>query len=223
MTKKSDVTLAWWYGPDTLPRNDGRPVAVGVTHEVQGEIELCKNGLHGSINPLDALKYGRGTFWRTKHSGNVVHGDDKLASSSRTYLKRVTDTDDVLRHFARLCALDVIHLWDAPDVVVRYLRTGDESIRAAAMAAARAAAGDASWESARTAEESAAWDAAWAAAEAAGAASCWAAEDAACGAARAAATRDAAGDASWESARVATRDAQSKRLHRMLIQAAKEQ
>ena len=216
------MTLAWWYGPDTLPRNDGRPVAVGVTHEVQGEIELCKNGLHGSINPLDALRYGSGTFWRTKHSGNVVHGDDKLASSSRTYLKRVTDTDDVLRHFARLCALDVIHLWDAPDVVVRYLRTGDESIRAAAMAAARAAAGDASWESARTAE-AAAWDAAWAAAEAAGDASCWAAEDAACGAARAAATRDAAGDASWESARVATRDAQSKRLHRMLTQAAKEQ
>ena len=48
---------------------------------------------------------------------------------------------EVLGSFARKCALDVAHLWDAPPVVKRYLRTGDKSIRAVA----RDAAMDAAW------------------------------------------------------------------------------
>ena len=50
-------------------------------------------------------------------------------------IKRI-DARGIFYSFARQCALDVIHLWDAPDVVRRYLETGDESIRAAARAAA---------------------------------------------------------------------------------------
>ena len=40
------------------------------------------------------------------------------------------------REFARWCALQVIHLWDCPEIVRLYLETGDESIRAAAWVAA---------------------------------------------------------------------------------------
>ena len=78
------------------------------------------------------------------------------------------DATEPLRSFARQCALDVIHLWDAPAVVRQYLETGDESLRDAARYAARAAAWDAArdaaWDAARDAAWAAAWDAARAAA-----------------------------------------------------------
>ena len=54
----------------------------------------------------------------------------------------------MLRKFARLCALDVIDCWDAPDVVIEYLKTGDEFIRNAARDAVWAAS-DAAWKKQR--------------------------------------------------------------------------
>jgi hypothetical protein len=78
--------------------------------------------------------------------GTIKKDSDKLVARQRTILWRI-DSTDVLRKFARQCALDVAHLWDMPPVVSQYLETGDESIRAAARAAAwdaaRAAASDA--------------------------------------------------------------------------------
>jgi len=127
---------------------------------------------------------------------DVVQGDDLVASSERTCIW-MYDATEVLRRFARLCALDVIDLWDAPDVVVRYLRTGDESLRDAARAAC-AAAGDAAGDSARDAC-AAAGNAAWDAARAAAWDAAWDAR----------AARAAAWDAAW--------DAQNRRLHRMLM------
>ena len=38
------------------------------------------------------------------------------------------DCTDVLREFARWCALQAAHLWNAPDMVLRYLETGDNSM-----------------------------------------------------------------------------------------------
>ena len=201
---------AWWLGPDTLPHGDGRRVCVGVTHKVEGEIKLCAKGLHASVSPLDALAYGTGLLYLVEMSGTIIEGDDKLVASERTYLGVVKNTDAVLRCFARLCALDVVHLWDAPDVVVRYLKTGDASLRDAADAASRAAA-----RAARAADLAAAWAAAWAAHRAAA--------DAASAAARAAALavewaaeRDAA-------ARDVARNRQSTRLYRMLMEEVKHE
>jgi hypothetical protein len=90
------------------------------------------------------------------------------------------------RAFARWCALQVVHLWNAPDVVVRYLKTGDESIRAAswdaAWVAARVTAWAAAWnaaeasaqEAAQAAAENTTWDATWAASWAAARNATWA-------------------------------------------------
>src|SRR5690606_13595763 len=105
--------------------------------------------------------------------------EDKLVARRRRIVRRVDLTDD-MRAFARRCALDVIRLWDAPDVVRRYLETGDESLRNAAWAAATdtmrdvataaawdiatAAAWDAARDAATEAARDAAWDAAWSAA-----------------------------------------------------------
>ena len=71
--------------------------------------------------------------------------------------------------FARQQALSVLHLWKAPEIVKQYLTMGQEELRAAAEAAARAgeAAAEVAVEAAARAGEAAAWAAAESAAEAA--------------------------------------------------------
>ena len=80
---------------------------------------------------------------------------DVTKSSKR--LIACLEATDLLRQFARSCALDVVHLWKPPAVVKEYLKTGNEALRDAAWAAADAASNTAS----------AAANAAWAAANAA--------------------------------------------------------
>ena len=199
-----ETILGWWFCDESrkLKYGDNRVATVGETHVADGEPELCKNGLHASVNALDACGYGRGaTAFRVELKGNIKAGADKVVAKSRTYLA-VIDAEPILRAFSRRVALDVIHLWDAPQVVREYLETGDESKKAAAWDAARAAAWDAAWDAARAAARAAASAAAWAAAwdaawDAARAAARDAARDAARAAARAAA-RDAAWDAAWD-------------------------
>jgi hypothetical protein len=130
------MTQAWHFVDKTLL--DGRPVpADGVTLKHEGPVVLCESGLHASALILDALCYAPGTtVCRVELSGTIFENEDKLAASERTILWRM-DAVDVLRAFARRCALDVIHLWDAPEVVRTYLETGDETLRVAARAVAR--------------------------------------------------------------------------------------
>ena len=182
--------LGWYFAANDrrLRYGDGRKIAVGETHEVDGKPALCQRGLHASQRVIDALDYAPGPIlYRVRLSGAIVHGDDKACATRRTYLAEI-DATEMLRAFARACALDVIHLWNAPEIVRRYLETGDETIRAAAWAAAWAAGA-----------EAAATAAAWAAWAAAGAA--WAAAG------------DAAGDA-W-AADADARSKQAARLERM--------
>ena len=108
---------------------------------------------------------------------------------------------DIMRLFARLCALDVIHLWDAPSLVRQYLETGDESLREKAGAASKAAAWDSSAGAAAwAASKAAAWnvskDAAWTASKAAAWAAAWTASKA----------------AAWTAAWAAARELQTKRF-----------
>jgi hypothetical protein len=173
-----------------------------------GDLKLCDNGLHGSKDPLDALGYAPGTIiCRTEHWGEVIEGYDKICSRYRKALW-LADASEVVKKFSKKCALDVIHLWDAPEVVVKYLKTGDERLRNAARAAARNAARATRATRAAWAAWNAAWDtrAAWAA---------WAARNAARATRATRAARDArdardAWDAAWKK--------QSNRLKRMLLE-----
>ena len=142
------MNLAYWFFGDTL--RDGSPVPPdGEWLEVTGPLIICEHGLHASLHPFDALKYAPGNnLALVEIDGDILSQDDKVCARRRRIIRRI-DATDMLRLFARQCALDVIHLWDAPPVVQQYLETGDETLRAAARAA---------------------WDAAWAA---------WAAGDAA--------------------------------------------
>jgi len=143
-----------------LGYGDGRPVSVGVPLVFDGHPVLCAHGIHASRRAIDALKYAESAIVARVHcEGEIVEGDDKLACTRLTPLA-IFDATDTLRHFARLCALDVIHLWDAPEIVRQYMETGEESIREAAQAAAWAAARDAAWYAARDAAGAAEWDAA---------------------------------------------------------------
>lgn len=163
----SDV-LAWHFVGDTL--RDGRPIPLaGVTLRHDAPLVLCESGLHASVRALDALDYAPGpTVCRVRCGGEIVTDQDKLVAAERTILWRA-DVTDLLREFARLCALDVAHLWDCPDVVRTYLTTGDESLRDAAWDTARNAAWDtaraAAWAATRygawNGARAAAWNGAW--------------------------------------------------------------
>ena len=141
------AVLAWHFTGDAL--RDGRAIpAVGETLRHDGVLVLCKSGLHASERMIDALQYAPGPrLHRVRCEGDIVSEQYKLVCRERTILWSHCVSDDLLRAFARSQALSVIHLWNAPEIVRLYLETGDESIRAAARDAARAAA----WAAARDA------------------------------------------------------------------------
>ena len=144
---------------------DGRPIPkIGEWLEHAGELVPCESGLHASEHPFDALSFAPGKWLHLVELGGTIvpHGSpaDKVVAQRRKIVKSV-DAEKLMWDFARRVALDVLPLWaDAPDVVKRFLETGDESIRDAA----RAAAWDAAWDAARDAALDAARDAARAAA-----------------------------------------------------------
>jgi hypothetical protein len=159
---------------------DGRPVPpddVWVQHE-----NLRDRAYYMSRDPFAALNEASGCTLCLL----------EVVAQRRRIVKRI-DARPLLREFARWCAFRVLPLWDAPDIVRRYLESGDESIREAAAAAALEAAGPAA--------RASAWDAAWATI----------ASNAAWLAARAAASaasRDVL-DAAYEASGVAARAAQT--------------
>lgn len=160
-----------WHFSDNTERlryGDGRKIEVGIKHTVECQPVLCEVGLHASERVLDALRYAPGTIlWRVTLSGTIVRSDDKACATERTYHQRL-DATDILRTFARRCALDVIHMWNAPAVVREFLETGKGELRAAAWASRSVEA--AAW----SADSTAAWSArnsAWSAASANDAAS----------------------------------------------------
>jgi len=183
---------AWYFSTNAkrLRYGDNRVIRKGITHKVKldddHQLSPCSYGLHASKSVFDALEYAPGSYvWRVDLRGQIEVGDNKVCAESRTYLWGF-DAEDVLRRFARKCALDVIHLWNPPQIVVDYLNTSDESLRAAAWDAAWDAARAADWDVAQDAAQDAAWAAAWAAARAAARAADW----------------DVAWDAVWDAARV---------------------
>jgi len=151
---------AWHFVGETL--RDGRPVPKDDEKLVYtGPLELCASGLHAGREPFDALLYAPGpVLCLVECGGKIVPSDDKLVCSERTIIARM-DATEMLRYYARMQALSVVHLSPTtPDIVLDYLMTGDESIRDLARDAAWAAARDAAWAAAWDAAGAAAWDAA---------------------------------------------------------------
>ena len=139
--KNPPPTYGWHFVGTTL--RDGRPVPrTGRWLVHDGPLVLCASGLHFGRTPWEALQYAPGPILcRVEVGGTILDGGDKGVAQRRRIVQRM-DATELLRYFARMQALSVIHLWraDPPDVVLDYLMTGDDGIRAAARAAAWAAA-----------------------------------------------------------------------------------
>lgn len=121
--------LAWYFSTQKkrLRYNDGRKIAPGVTHEVEGVPKVCRWGLHGSAHIADALKIAPGPIvWRVELSGDMDKELDKVAATTRHYLWGY-DASKIIQDFARKCALDVAHLWTDSEVVIHFLKTGDKN------------------------------------------------------------------------------------------------
>jgi hypothetical protein len=146
-----------------------------------GPIVMCESGLHWSREPFDALQYAPGnTLCLVDVDGQIIEDKNKGVSSMRRIVVRM-DAEPLLRYFARQQALSVVHLWDAPQVVLDYLM-GNDAARSAAWSAAESAARSAAKLSAAWSAESAAWSAesaAWSAESAARSAAKLSAESAA--------------------------------------------
>jgi hypothetical protein len=130
---------AWYFSNECkkLRYHDNRKIELGVTHKVDCKPVLCESGLHASKRLIDALEYAPGPIlWRVELGGEIEVGDDKVVATERTYIDGGIDVTECLRRFARMCALDVVHLWGAPDVVIEYLKTGNEELMTAANSAA---------------------------------------------------------------------------------------
>ena len=147
---------AYHFVKDTL--RDGTPIPKdGEWLEVPPPLEMCKRGLHASLHPMDACHYAPGEILcLVECEGEILHQEDKLCCSRRKIIARF-DATDLLRADARASALSVIDKWKepVPDVVLRYLQTGDEAIRSATGRAAESAAQSAAWSAAWSAESAA--------------------------------------------------------------------
>ena len=216
---RSDLTLGY---------DDGRKVAVGTKLTVDGSPILCEHGLHASIKAIDALGFAPGPVaCLVEVGGEILEDDDKIVGTERTVIA-MDNAEEALRHFARLCSLDVVESWECPKVVREWLETGDKDLRSAARSAAWSATESAAESAARSAARSAAWSAtesaAWSAAEPAARSATWSATEsaawsAAWSAARSAAwsaAESAAWSAAWSAAESAAWSAQNDRLTSML-------
>ena len=154
-------TVQAYHFTDGYHLRDGAPLEVGREYVFDGTPMMCESGYHASRHVFDALKYAPGSILSRVECREITDEcDDKIVCKRRTVIQTIDATDLLLR-FARMCALDVIHLWEAPDIVIRYLKTGDESLRDAARSAAWDA-WSAAWDTGDAARD-AAWAAAWAA------------------------------------------------------------
>jgi len=104
----------------------GRPFGPSQPLVVRGTWD--NDVLYGGLHVFDALRYAEGSYlWRVKVGGVSSREKGRAIGTSLTALWGF-DAGQLLKEFARRCALDVIDLWDAPEVVVQYLKTGDERL-----------------------------------------------------------------------------------------------
>lgn len=149
-----------WHFTGKKLRDGSKLPRVGEWEVFTGPLRMCESGLHVGRTPWDALQYAPGENLRYVEYAEVgEEQSDKIVCARRKTIAQM-DATEMLRYFARKQALSVVHLWNAPDIVLDYLMTGDDNIRAAAWDAASTAtwgaASAAGWAAANAAAESAA-------------------------------------------------------------------
>lgn len=155
--------LAWHFLPNNGCLRFGKreKVRAGRVYRADGPLVLCENGMHASVDPLDALSYAPGAIiCRVEMRGETVIGGDKLCSRERKVLWKA-DATRTLHEFAIWCATRALkraqvtdkRCWNALRVRRLWLdgrATDDELL--AARDAAGAAEGLAAWAAERKAQ-----------------------------------------------------------------------
>ena len=143
MPKKTKKIIAYHFTNDKL--RDGRPIPpIGEWLEETGELRLCVKGLHASRTPFQALAHAPGlNLHRVEIEDIAAESDDKLVARRRRILATI-DAKDLILEFARKQALSMIHLYDCPPVLKKWLETGDPALQKTAANAANSAANAAS-------------------------------------------------------------------------------
>jgi len=139
---------AYYFAPNDnkLRYGDNREIVIGKMHTIKGIPKLCETGLHGSVKALDALKYAPGDMlYIVDITRNLDIGDDKICGQRRKYIIGF-NTEKMLREFARKQALINIEkikpYTKEYDLILQWLKTGEEDIQYAAWYAAESAAND---------------------------------------------------------------------------------
>ena len=217
------TTLAWHFlkivdGQPVL--RDGRPLPEkGEWLEHDGPTVLCESGLHASERAIDALLYAPGPYVTRVECEEVVEGSDKIVCRRRRVIAGA-DLSEVLRAFARWCALSCLDNWpDPPQVVLDWLMTGDEQYRSAAYSAADSAAYIAVSSAARSAAYSSAYSAAYSAARSAASSAASSAARSATWSAAESAAWSTASSAAWSAAWSTAWSAANEELERLLSEA----
>ena len=100
------TSLLAWHGcrADGTTRHLKIKEVVGVKTFLAGDVELCKNALHGSLRAVDMLRFSEG-LWikRTLHEGKILLAADKIGSSERTVVAEA-DATQVVVDWAFWCA-----------------------------------------------------------------------------------------------------------------------
>jgi len=100
------TSLLAWHGTraDGTTKHLKVKEIVGVKTLLAGDVELCKNALHGSLRAVDMLRFSEG-LWikRTLHEGKILLAADKIGSSERTVVAEA-DATQVVVDWAFWCA-----------------------------------------------------------------------------------------------------------------------
>lgn len=93
-------------------RYSNEPIIEGKTLSASGPLCLCENGMHASLDILDALHYAPGPILSlVKLSGFIIRGSDKVCARHRKHL-RVVDITPQLQKFALWCAEEVLPIFE---------------------------------------------------------------------------------------------------------------
>lgn len=142
---------------------DGRPLPpIGEWLEHEGDIIPCECGLHGSVHPFDALEDAGGSQLDLCE----LDMDLKLCDSNKWVGRRrkrlcTINAHDILRAFARWCAITVVHQWSCPPNVMMWLNTADASLRKPSFEEALRYVRSTTDQVAKAAARSSLWSCAW--------------------------------------------------------------
>jgi hypothetical protein len=106
----------------------------------KSKLKMCEFGLHASEHPFDALNYAPGfTLCLVDIDSKILRQNDKVCAEKRRIVARF-DAKELCLKFARDCASDVLHLWNAPQVVKDFLATGENASASASASVSVSAA-----------------------------------------------------------------------------------